>query len=218
VSDAPQGLHALERLEGIEQAPAGLWDRIRAQPDRAPEYLALAAAEQLAPGAARWVAEDAGRHAPPELAKLAVKKHVRMSRLEGAAAGLAGAWGIVPDLAALVWIQSRMVFHVAASHGFDPRHPMRPAELLTLQGIYDTANDARAALDGLGTHMALRYASVKASQRDDLAKRLIKLAGRKAGTKAAGKVIPGIASPIMAVQNASATQELGQRTLDFYGG
>ena len=33
-------------------------------------------------------------------------------------------------------------------------HPMRPAELLALQGIYDTPAEARAALDGMGKLMA----------------------------------------------------------------
>lgn len=213
---APRRIHALQRIDGVENAPDGLWERNVAEPDRAPEHLALAAADKLAPGAKEWVAEHPGK-APADLAKLSVKKHVRLSRLEGAAAGLAGAWGIVPDLAALVWLQSRMVFHVAASLGYDPEHPMRPAELLTLQGIYETANDARAALDGVGTHMAMQYVTSKTARREQLSKRLLKLAGRKAAQKGAGKVIPGIASPIMAVQNANATSELGRKALDYYG-
>jgi hypothetical protein len=210
-------MQTLARLEGVEEAPEGLWDRIVAEPDRAPEHLALAAAERLAPGAKQWLLEHPGVD-PHQLARKSVKKHVRLSRLEGAAAGLAGAWGIVPDLAALVWIQSRMVFHVAASLGFDPEHPMRPAELLTLQGIYETANDARAGLDGVGPHMAFEYLSSKAARREQLTTRLLKLAGRKAAQKGAGKLIPGIASPIMAVSNANATSDLGQRTITFYGG
>ena len=218
VSEAiPRRIHALERLEGVEETPEGLWERIVSEPERAPEHLALAAAAQLAPGAREWVARHPGTD-PRQLAQLAVKKHVRLSRLEGAAAGLAGAWGIVPDLAALVWIQSRMVFHVAASFGFDPDHPMRPAELLTLQGIYSTANEARAGLDGVGKHMAVQYVASKTAQREALSKRLLKLAGRKAAQKSAGKLIPGIASPIMAVENAGATSELGRRSVGFYGG
>ena len=90
-----------------------------------------------------------------------MKRHVRISRLEGATAGLAGAWGIIPDLVALAWLQSRMVFHVGASFGFDPRHPMRPAELLTLTGVYPTAQEAREALDGVGRHFALAYGEGK---------------------------------------------------------
>ena len=43
---------------------------------------------------------------------------------------------IVPDLVALAWLQSRMVFFIAGAYGWDPRDPMRPAELLALTGLY----------------------------------------------------------------------------------
>jgi hypothetical protein len=202
----------------LEEAPKGLWDDVRAQPDRAPELIALAAADRLAPGAERWAAEHAGT-APAELARRAVRRHVRIARAEGAALGLAGAWGIVPDLAALAWLESRMVFHVAASHGFDARHPMRPAELLALQGLYATPQDARDALDGVGRHVALAYAEGKVRGGDDtLRRRLLKMVGERMAGRAAAKVIPGVASPIMAIQNSNAMAELGERAVRFYGG
>jgi hypothetical protein len=211
-------MRSLERIEGLEDAPAGLWEQVRAQPDRAPELIALAAAQRLAPGAERWAAEHAGEP-PAALARRAVKTHVRLSRVEGAAAGLAGAWGIVPDLAAVAWLQSRMVFHVAAAYGFDPRHPMRPAELLALQGLYPTAQEAREALDGVGRHVAIAYAGEKLrGDEETLRKRLVKMVGGRLAGRAAAKVIPGIASPIMAIQNANAVGQLGERTLRFYGG
>ena len=144
---------------------------------------------------------------------------MRISRLEGAAAGLAGAWGIAPDLAALAWLESRMVFHVAASYGFDPRHPMRPAELLTLQGLYPTAQDAREALDGVGRHMAVAYTAVRLRGGDKkLRSRLLKMVGERVAHRAAGKLIPGVASPINAIQNGSAVAELGEKAIRFYGG
>ena len=142
-----------------------------------------------------------------------------MSRVEGGAAGLAGVWGIVPDLFALAWLESRMVFHVAASYGFDPQHPMRPAELLTLQGIYPTAQDAREGLDGVGRHMAVAYAAGKLGGGDEkLRNRLIKMVGERVAHRAAGKLIPGVASPIMAIQNANAVAVLGEKATRFYGG
>jgi EcsC protein family len=209
---------SLERLDPLEGAPRGLWEQVRAQPDRAPELIALEAAERLAPGAERWAAEHAGTPAP-ELGRRAVRNHVRISRVEGAVAGLAGAWGIAPDLAALAWLQSRMVFHVAASFGFDVRHPMRPAELLTLQGLYPTAQEARQALDGVGRHVAIAFAEGKMSGGEArLRTRLLKMVGERVASRAAGKLIPGVASPIMAVQNGNAVAELGERALRFYGG
>jgi hypothetical protein len=142
-----------------------------------------------------------------------------MSRVEGGAAGLAGAWGIAPDLAALAWLECRMVFHVAASHGFDPYHPMRPAELLTLQGVYPTAQEAREALDGVGRRMAVAFTEGKLSGGDaKLRSRLLKMVGERVAHRAAGKLIPGVASPINAVQNGNAVAELGERALRFYGG
>jgi hypothetical protein len=193
-------------------------DQIRARPDRAPELIALAAAERLAPGAERWAAEHGGRP-PADVARRAVARHIRISRLEGATAGLAGAWGILPDLAALAWLESRMVFHVAASFGFDARHPMRPAELLTLTGLYSTAQEAREALDGVGRHFAIAYGEGKIRGGKGAPQgRLIRMVGGHFTKRMAGKVIPFVASPIMAVQNGNAVAELGERALRFYGG
>src|SRR5687767_7724067 len=208
---------SLERLDRVESAPRDLWDEIRARPDRAPELIALAAAERLAPGAERWAAERAGVE-PHKLARRAVRRHIRLARLEGAAAGLAGVWGIAPDLAALAWLQSEMVFHVAASYRFDARHPMRPAELLALQGVYPTPQEAREALDGVGRHMAFAYTEGKVRGGDEaLRTRLWKMVGGHFGRRYAGKLIPGIASPIMAVQNAGAVAALGEKAVRFYG-
>ena len=44
-----------------------------------------------------------------------------------------------------------MVFYVAAAHGFDPHHPMRPAELLALLDLYTPPTEARARSDGVGS-------------------------------------------------------------------
>jgi hypothetical protein len=180
--------------------------------------IALAASERLAPSAESWAADHPGP--PAEVARLAVKRHVRISRLEGATAGLGGAWGIIPDLAALAWLESRMVFHVGASFGFDPRHPMRPAELLTLTGVYPTAQEARDALDGIGRHFAIAYGEgkVRSGEKRTLQGRLIRMVGGHFTKKMVGKVIPFVASPIMAVQNGDAVAELGERAIRFYGG
>ena len=181
--------------------------------------IALFAAERLAPGAEQWAADHAGED-PAKVARRAVKRHVRMSRLEGATAGLAGAWGIAPDLVALAWLESRMVFHVAASYGFDPHHPMRPAEMLALQGVYPTAQEAREGLDGAGRRMALAYAKGKLSGggEEKIHTRLLKMVGERVAHRAAGKVIPGVASPINAIQNGNAVGELGEKAIRFYGG
>jgi hypothetical protein len=201
-----------------EPLPRALWRRIHEDPTRAPEHIALAAAEHFAPQAERWTARMRHRHAPPELAWNARSHHVRLARLEGAAAGLGGALTVVPDLAALAWIQSRMVFFIAAANGFDPRHPMRPAELLALQELYPSPAEARAALDGLGRPIALQYIVSKRKRDEQLASRLLRFVGRRLARRAAQRVLPLISSPMAAVQNARVTADLGNRALVYYGG
>jgi uncharacterized protein (DUF697 family) len=206
-------------IEHLERPPESLWERLRAQPDRAPELIALAAAERFGPQAARWVQIAGPGREPSELAKEAVKKHVRLARLEGAALGIGGAFTAAADLVALLWLQSRMVFYVGAAFGFDPRHPMRPAELLALQEVYRTPAEAREALDGVGKRLAQALVERGLAGRRDqaIAMRLMRYAGKRIARRYAGRLVPLIGAPIGAVQNAAATKELGRRALAYYG-
>lgn len=207
-------------IEHIDALPKSLWERLRAQPERAPELIALAAAERFAPQAEHWVQVSGPGRDPAELARSAYRKHVRLARVEGATLGLGGALTGAVDLAALAWIQSRMVFYVAAAYGFDPRHPMRPAELLALQGLYETPAEARAALDGIGRPIAhAMVGSALSKNRDQaVASRLFKFAGKRVARRLAGRALPLVSSPIAAVQNGGATREVGERALAYYGG
>ena len=77
---------------------------------------------------------------------MAKRRHAAMARFEGAATGVGGFITVVPDIVLLAWIQSRLVFFIAAAYGFDPRDPMRPAELLVLRDLYpDPATGAAGA-------------------------------------------------------------------------
>jgi hypothetical protein len=205
-------------FEHLERPPESLWRRLRAEPARAPEYVALVAAERFAPGVEQWLRIAGPGHTPKSLAREAYKKHVRLARLEGGALGLGGAITAGPDLVALLWIQSRMVFYIAAAYGNDPRDPMRPAELLALQGVYPSAEQARRALDGVGRHMAVAMAERALRSRDSQAihLRLAKYAAKRAARRYAGRLIPLVGAPIGAMQNAGATKELGRRTLAYY--
>jgi EcsC family protein len=200
--------------------PRWLWDRLRADPVRAPEHIALAAADVHGPPAARWVAERqaARQRAPGTHARDAVRRHVHLARAAGAATGLGGWTTMALDLASLAWIQSRMVFFVAASYGWDPRDPMRPAELLVLQGVYDDPYEARAALDGTGKTVAEAYVGNLADRDRGLVGRLARLVGGHAGTRLGGKMIPGFASILNSVTNGRDTKALGRRAIEFYGG
>jgi EcsC family protein len=207
-------------IERLERPPESLWERLRAEPDRAPEYIALAAAERFGPAAEHWVRVAGPGHSPEELARVAYGKHVRLSRLEGAALGIGGIVTAGPDLVALLWIQSRMVFYIAAALGFDPRHPMRPAELLALQGVYETPAEAREALDGVGKRMAVAIAerAMRSGRNEAIHARLAKYAAKRLARRYAGRLVPLIGAPTGAVQNAAATKELGRKALAYYGG
>ena len=212
-------MEAVTDIEQIEGPPKRLWERLIAEPDRAPEYIALASAERFGPQAAEWVRIAGAGHTPEELARVAFKKHVRIAMLEGGTLGVGGVVTAAPDMVALLWIQGRMVFYIAAAYGYDPCHPMRPAEYLALQGLYETPADARRALDGVGKLMAqaMIERTVLSSRRSDaLHLRLAKFIAKRMARRYAGRLIPLIGAPIGAMQNSSTTRQLGERALKYY--
>jgi EcsC protein family len=212
------GVEAGTEIQQIERPPKRVWDRILAEPDRVFEYVALAAADRFGPQAAEWARIAGPGHTPEELARVAFKKHVRLARLEGGALGVGGAITAAPDLVALIWIQSRMVFYIAAAYGYDPQHPMRPAEYLALQGLYDTPAEAREALDGVGKRMAQAMVERALSSRrtDALHLKLAKYIAKRLARRYAGRLIPFIGAPLGAIQNGSATKQLGELALNYY--
>jgi hypothetical protein len=207
-----------EQLPHIERPPQALWNRILAEPERAPEYIALAAAERFGPQAEEWVRIAGAGHTQEDLARIAFRKHVRLARLEGGVLGVGGAITAAPDVVALIWIQSRMIFYIAAAYGYDPRHPMRPAELLALQGVYSTPAEARAALDGMGKLMAWALAEKALASRgtDRLHRRLLKYLAKRMARRYAARLIPLVGAPLGAIQNGSATKEIGKLALEYY--
>ena len=203
--------------------PRKVWAEIRADPARAPEHIALAAAEYHGPAAEAWAAEKRSRYAHEgrKLAEMAKRRHATLARFEGAATGVGGIITLVPDLAGLAWIQSRLVFFVAAAYGYDPRDPMRPAELLVLMNLYDDVHAARAALDGVGRTIAATYVESLPHrlQRDEaLATRLAKMVGKRTARRMFGRMIPFAAIAFNAVANERDTRALADRAIRFYGG
>jgi hypothetical protein len=207
-----------EHIPHMERLPKALWNRILAQPERAPELIALAAADRFGPQAEEWVRVAGAGQSPEKLAKIAYRKHVRLARLEGGVLGVGGAFTAAPDVAALIWIQSRMIFYIAAAFGYDPRHPMRPAELLALQGVYATPDDARKALDGMGKLMAQAMVEKALAGRttDRLHQRLLRYLARRLARRYAGRWVPLIGAPLGAIQNGNATKEVGKLALSYY--
>jgi hypothetical protein len=210
---------AAEADEPAPDPPAKLWERIRADPLRAPEHIALAASEQHAPAAAQWA--DRRRRVfgtePRALGQMARRRHVTLASVEGAATGVGGIVTLLPDLVGLAWIQSRMVFFIAAAYGYDPHDRMRPAELLVINGLYSDVTAARAALDGLGTSVAEAYIGSKLQRDEALAKKLMIMVSKSAGKKV-GRLIPGFAIAFNAISNRRDTNALAKRAITFYGG
>ena len=115
---------SVSQVEHLERPPQSLWNRILAEPDRAPEHIALAAAKRFGPAAAYWARVAGAGKTPPKLARTARDASTCGSRgSRGPRSGAGGAVTAAPDLVALLWIQSRMVFYVAAAHGYDPHAP-----------------------------------------------------------------------------------------------
>jgi hypothetical protein len=195
---------------------------VRADPLRAPEHIALAAAEQHAPAAAAWATEKRRRLAVDNraLALMAKRRHATLARVEGAATGVGGFVTLVPDLVLLAWIQSRLVFFMAAAYGYDPQDPMRPAELLVLRDLYPDPQTARQALDGVGRTVAEAYVGARLERGSEQAMlaRLLRFVGKRAATRAARRLIPGIAIAFNAVANERDTRALADRAMRFYGG
>jgi len=207
-------------LEHVGALPDPLWRRLVANPERAPELIALAAADRFADPAARWVAGAGGGESHGSLAKKAFRKHVHISRAEGLALGLGGAVTSAANVAGLGWIQARMVFFIAAANGYDPHDPMRPAELLALWGVYETPAQARESLDGVGDSMAATVVKSRLGKTGErtLANRMLRYVGKRAATRYGGRMIPLLGAPISAVQNGGSTKDLGRRALAYYGG
>ena len=209
-----------EAAEPRAEVPEGLWERIRADPVHAPEHIALAAAERQGPAAGEWAAEKRRRfaHDGRELAEMAKRRHATLARFEGAATGVGGIFTMVPDMVALAWIQTRLVFFVAAAYGYDPRDPMRPAELLVLMNLFEDVHEARSALDGAGRSIAESYVGSKVQRDEALALRLAKMVGKRTARKFAGRLIPFAAIAFNAVGNERDTRALADRAIRFYGG
>lgn len=210
----------METDEHRPHLPDGLLASLRADPVRAPEHLALAAADRHGPAAARWIAEHGGRRDARKLARDVKRSHARYARFSGAATGIGGFYTVVPDLALLLWIQSRMVFHVAAAFDFDPRDRMRPAELMVLWDLYPDPEAARIALDGASGPAAVAIARSKLDRGTDekVTERLMRAAARQGARRLGGKLIPGFAVFVNSIGNERSTRALADDAIAFYGG
>jgi len=206
--------------------PPGLWDRMRADPQYAPEHLALEAVERLGPQARQWADQMRAQFPamPPDvLAQVAQRRFVRLARLSGAVSGATGLPGALVDMGVLAWTQARLVLHIAAAYGVDPVHPDRAVDLLVLQKVHKVVQSARVALgvarghermgsllrgSGSPLHRVLMRLTVKLAQ----------MAGMRAARRVFAKIVPGAAIILGTWANSSATTDLARRTITLYRG
>nr|WP_244162174.1 EcsC family protein [Micromonospora eburnea] len=208
-----------------ETPPATLWDRMRNDPQYAPEHLALEAVRRLGPEAARWAARERALRPglpPGALADQAVRRFVNQARLSGAVSGAAGLPGAVIDVGVLAWTQARLVLHVAAAYGVDPAHPDRATDLLVLQKVHKAAESARLALGVAAGRERAGALFGTAGDRQfgrvmlQLGVRLARMAGVRAAKRVFAKVVPGAAIILGTWANSSATSGLADRARELY--
>jgi hypothetical protein len=216
------GNFTIMRRVDLPRTPPDLLRRLRADPLRAPETIALAAGEVHGPAAAEWARSLRSRYemSDRDLAKRAKARHAALARFGGAATGVGGFITYIPDLVSLLWIQSRLVFYVAAAYGHDPCAPERPAELLVLRDLYPDPETARRALDGMGKTVAEAYMGTKLERTREQAvlSRLLMFVGKRTATRAARRLIPVIGIAFNAAANERDTRALADRAIKFYGG
>ncbi|WP_446213749.1 EcsC family protein [Micromonospora sp. IBSANI012] len=208
-----------------EAPPARLWDRMREDPQYAPEHLALEAVRRLGPEAAEWAARVRAERpdvSADDLAEQAVRKFVNRARLSGAVSGAAGLPGAVIDVGVLAWTQARLVLHIAAAYGVDPVHPDRATDLLVLQKVHKVAESARLAL-GVAAGRERAGALFGHGAQNPLGKvmlrlgvRLAQMAGVRAAKRMFAKVVPGAAIVLGTWANSSATKDLAERACALY--
>ena len=203
---------------------SGLWQRMKADPEYAPEHLALEAVTRLGPKMAQELEKLKGQNpgAPADaLANMVVYRYVNQSRLSGAVSGAVPLAGAVLDIGVLAWTQARMVLMLAATYGVDPTHPDRAVDLLVLQGIHKYTQTARAAL-GVARGRERLEVLLPADRPEmrkvmmRLALKLAQMAGVRAVKKMVAKLIPGAAIILGGVTNGNATKSLGARAVALY--
>jgi len=205
--------------------PGSLWSRMKADPQYAPEHLALEAVRRLGPEAARWaerIRADRPGITPEDLADVAVRRFTTLARISGAVSGATGLPGAVLDVGVLAWTQSRMVLHIAAAYGQDPTAVERATDLLVLQRVHKLASSARLALGvAAGRERASRlFAGAPgrplSSVMVTLAGKLAQMAGVRAAKRIFAKVVPGAAIVLGTWANSTATRDLADRTREMY--
>ncbi len=198
---------------------------MKADPEYAPEHLALEAVRRLGPEARRWAERtraEQPRLSPDAVADLAVRRFTNLARLSGAVSGATGLPGAVIDVGVLAWTQARMVLHIAAAYGLDPTAQERATDLLVLQRVHKIAETARLALGvAAGRERAARLFDAAAVRplsgvMMKLGLKLAQMAGIRAAKRMFAKVVPGASVILGTWVNSAATKDLARRAREHF--
>jgi hypothetical protein len=215
-----------------EPLEAALWSSLKAHPGYAPELLALAAVDRLAPLVREqlaWLRNTYPDATADGLARLATVRGVRQARVRGAMAGLVGPLAVLAEAVGLAWLQARLLLDVSAAYGRDPAEPERAAELLALQRVHPDLDSARAALaaarrvaeHGPAEHGAAEHgAADEGQQAPRLTVQVVRAVGgvllKMSAAGRTARIVPGAGAALTAVLDARSTERLAARASRFY--
>jgi hypothetical protein len=224
-------VNVVEFGEATSPGP-GLWPALRRDPKHAPEIAVLYALPQLAPHVQKWWLEKSTKHpsAPPaRMAKRVVRRSTGVARRGGLITGSSFYVGMAPAMAMIYCEQLVLALRIAAVYGRDPMDPIRAADILVIQGRYESVSNAAAALRQAG----IPHPETTRSERRaffDVVSQLPSMIGLRirrfsarspleiviVGAEVASYLVPVISLPVWAFASARAMRRLGRAASDFY--
>jgi hypothetical protein len=223
--------------EALFQAP-GLFRALWADPKNMAEHLALWSLKYFGPRAGSAVERLHTSHpssSQEELERLAIQHQTRVCMTEGAFVG--GPFIVLLPIAfcAALLAQAQMAFELAAINGYSPTDRMRAADLLVVQGAYNTTQEAGDALDTV-TRGEREGGRLPRGARWTMIKRMAFLLGllgapgtpkppwfisvvrwiALGATFIVGLVLPLVWVPYMAVSMRRAALQMGERARTYY--
>ncbi|WP_171169677.1 hypothetical protein [Streptomyces sp. I05A-00742] len=223
--------------ESVTVTAQALLPMIWADPQHMPEQLAFFAVRRFGPRAAASV-ERRRRRGPlagdDELRREAIAHGTRMTIVDGAALGGPFALLMPVSFVAALLSQARMVLELAALAGRDPRSERRVADLLVLQDVYPSVEEASEALRTVERHPPGGRGRIPRRTRWSLVVRMAGLLGIVGGGEkqgrlrrvvstalivalfAVGMVLPLIWVPALAAIYRQNTLRLGAKAVRYY--
>lgn len=212
--------------------PNTLVRAIRRDPARAADLAVLYAWPHLVPEAERWRRRRDGRaeRNVDEVSRRLIRRTVALARRDGALAGTSFYVGLPAALASMYLHQLLMVLEIAELYGHDPADPARAAEILVIQGRYDTPAAAAAALRTLGSPRTSSHRHGPVSAVIEAMSHVPSIIGLKVRSVRSGNVVsivlavlqivsylvPVLSMPVCAASSAQATRRLGRSAREYY--